>query len=145
MKKLIVLLTVLCLLTASVPALAFDFGPDAPEDLFSGNEEDDDADGLDHLFEGDTIQIDLSGTTIEVHVKFKDAMDSYVEFFDEYVAYMSDPSQNPAAAVTLLSRYTELIEDLDELEDDEDEMSDGDLAYYLYATSLIYANLTTVE
>lgn len=145
MRKLIALLAVLCLLTASVPALAFDFGLGALEDLFSESEEKEDADELDHLFEGDTIQIYLTGTTIEVHEQFKNVMDSYVEFFDEYVAYMNDPSQNPAGAVSLLSRYAELIEALDELEDDEDEMSDGDLAYYLYATGLIYANLATVE
>ena len=145
MKKLIALLAVLCLLASSVPALAFSFGLDALQDLFPEDDSTDADEDLDQLFEGDTVQLELSGATIEVHVNFKNAMDSYVAFFDEYVAYMSDPAQNPADAVSLLTRYTELIEALDALEDDEDEMSDGDLAYYLYATGLIYANLATVE
>lgn len=72
-------------------------------------------------------------------------MDSYIEFMDEYANYVSDPVQNADSGIRMWIRYAELLEMLDGLEEDESEMSVGDLAYYFYALNSITAKMATVE
>ena len=66
---------------------------------------------------------------------FKEMMDSYEAFFDEYIAFMEkySKSDNSLAMMTdyfnWLSKYTDYMEKLEEA-DDED-LSDADMEYYL--------------
>ena len=156
MKKLIALLCVLCLLVASVPAMALDFGlgdlgdwleagEDLIEDEETDEEEDTDLEDLTYLFEGLTMLIQLNDDEIEVHENFKNAMDSYVIFLDDYINFLNDPESDPMDALHFLNDYTNLLCTLEVLENDESEMSEGDLAYFLYSMSIIYAKLSTIE
>ena len=78
---------------------------------------------------------------------FKEAMDSYEAFFDEYIAFMkkADESDDPAALLTetasYMTRYAETMEKMDEI--DEDALSDADLAYYLEVHGRIMQKLST--
>lgn len=147
MKKLIALVCALCLLVAAVPAMAVDFDMGALADLFTMDEETEESaeKDIEQMFEGETMPVDLAGETVEVHVNFKEAMDSYLAFLDEYANYLSDPVQNADSGVRMWLRYTELLDVLDELDEDESEMSAGDMAYYLYILSSITAKLETIE
>lgn len=150
MKKLVALVSVLCLLVASVPAMATDFDLGALNDLLTMEDETEPTEEfpeekIEHMFEGETVEVELAGETIEVHVNFKEAMDSYIEFMDEYANYVSDPVQNADSGIRMWIRYAELLEMLDGLEEDESEMSVGDLAYYFYALNSITAKMATIE
>ncbi len=78
--------------------------------------------------------------------EFKEAMDSYEAFYDEYCAflkkYMDDPSD-----LGLLAEYAEMMTKASEMDDkfeewDEDEMNDAELKYYLEVQSRVMEQLT---
>ena len=81
--------------------------------------------------------------------EFKEAMDSYEAFFDEYVEFMKsyDSAAGDMTAMLkyldMLSQYSEMADKLDELEDSE--MSDADAAYYIEVTARIYQKLASVS
>ena len=155
MKKLIALLCVLCMLVTYVPAMALDFGFGDLEDWLEDSEdwvddeetdeEDTDLEDLSYLFEGLSTLIKLGDDEIEVHENFKNAMDAYVAFLDEYIAFLTNPEADVMDSLRFMSEYTDMLLALDALEKDESEMSDGDLAYYLYTTSIITEKLSTIE
>lgn len=66
--------------------------------------------------------------------EFKEAMDSYEAFFDEYCAFMKtyNSSSNPTSMLNdylnFMSRYTETMNKLNEINDDE--MNNAELLYY---------------
>lgn len=66
--------------------------------------------------------------------EFKETMDSYEAFFDEYVAFIKEYSKNPSSLTLLgkyasfLQKYTETMAALDKI--DESELSFADAAYY---------------
>lgn len=77
---------------------------------------------------------------------FKEAMDSYEEFFSEYFDFIKkySESDNPmlmlADYARFMSRYPDMIEKMEALDDEED-LSAADAAYYLEVTSRIYRKL----
>ena len=79
---------------------------------------------------------------------FKEAMDSYEKFFDEYVAFMKKYSESDDTLSMLddytkyLQQYTETMKKMDEI--DEDELSDADLAYYIEVNARISKKLLEV-
>ena len=77
--------------------------------------------------------------------EFKETMDSYEDFFDEYIALMDKLEKDPddmgalLKASSYIAKYTDLMEKLEKIEDDE--LSNADMAYYLEVTTRIYAKL----
>lgn len=77
---------------------------------------------------------------------FREAMDSYEEFFNEYIDFFSkySESDNPmlmlADYVKFMSRYPDMIEKMEALDDEED-LSAADASYYLEVTARIYKKL----
>ncbi|MPN11131.1 hypothetical protein SDC9_158432 [bioreactor metagenome] len=73
-------------------------------------------------------------------------MDSYEEFFSEYFDFIKkySESDNPmlmlADYARFMSRYPDMIEKMEALDDEED-LSAADAAYYLEVTSRIYRKL----
>ena len=78
-----------------------------------------------------------SGVTPE----FKDLMDSYEAFFDEYIAFMekyensSDPTSMYADFSTYMERYAETMQALNEV--DQSSLSAADAAYYAEVSARI--------
>lgn len=83
-----------------------------------------------------------------VSPEFKETMDSYEAFFDEYVSFYKDYSANPTSLTLLakyasfLQKYTETITALDSI--DESELSAADDAYYVEVTLWISQKLLEV-
>ncbi len=76
---------------------------------------------------------------------FKEVMDGYEAFFDEYAAFMKKYQSSDNAAgmmmdyLSFMTRYTETMQKLDEL--DTDSLSAADMAYYTQVTARITAKL----
>ena len=87
-------------------------------------------------------------STDDLDPEFKEMMDSYEEFFDEYIAFMEKYKENPTD-MSLLSELSDMLtkeaEMLKEMEGlDQSEMSAAELAYYLEVTGRIYEKLAKV-
>lgn len=89
-----------------------------------------------------------SADTGDIRPEFKEAMDSYEAFFDEYVEYMqlyqSDPTNLEllTGLSDMLSRESEMIEQFDAWENED--LNAAEMAYYLEVQSRIYQKLATV-
>lgn len=87
-------------------------------------------------------------TESSVRPEFKSLMDSYENFFEEYVSYARLLAENPDD-LTLLSeyadfvdRYTEAVNALDNI--DENELTAGEIEYYIDTMSRIQQMLLTI-
>lgn len=82
----------------------------------------------------------------KVSPEFKEIMDSYEAFFDEYVAVMKAASNGSLEAVLkstlVLEKYAVMIDSLEAIE--EEELSAADAAYYAEACGRIFAKLMQV-
>lgn len=76
--------------------------------------------------EPSTSESASSGLIDGMRPEFKEAMDSYEIFFDEYVELMKALDENPAD-LALLVRYTELLSKLDDVNKKFDAWEDGDM------------------
>ena len=93
----------------------------------------------------------VSGTEDGIRPEFKAAMDSYEEFFDEYIEFIKEyESAEPTEMLEMLTDYTEYMTDfaeameaLEEMEDDE--MSTEEALYYAEVSSRITQKLLTIE
>ncbi len=80
-----------------------------------------------------------------IRPEFKEAMDSYEEFFDEYCEFMKKYAKNPSDLELLLqyasyvSKMSETMEDFEALEDTE--MTDAEAIYYLEVSTRISKKL----
>lgn len=69
-----------------------------------------------------------------IRPEFKEAMDSYEEFFDEYVTFMKaymdsdDPFSMMGEYTTMMQQYVETMGELEDI--DEDELSEKEALYY---------------
>ena len=85
-----------------------------------------------------------------IRPEFKEAMDSYEAFFDEYVEtmklYESDPSNAEALMQMsdMMSKEATMLKEFDDWEK-EDKMTTAEAAYYLEVHSRIYAKLAEVS
>ena len=89
------------------------------------------------------------GTTTDLvdgmRPEFKEAMDSYEGFYDEYCAFMKQYSANPTD-LTLLGKYIDMLTKLSEMDEkfeawENTDMNDAELKYYLEVNSRIAAKL----
>ena len=80
-----------------------------------------------------------------VSPEFKETMDSYEAFFDEYCDFMKKMSDDPTDFTILMeyadvmTRYADIMDKLDAI--DEDELSPADEAYYIEAMARIEVKL----
>ena len=81
--------------------------------------------------------------------EFKESMDSYEAFFDEYIAFMKKYSENPNNVVSMLgeytkfmTKYTEAMEKMDAI--GEEELNAEELKYYIDVTGRINKKLVDV-
>ena len=85
----------------------------------------------------------------EIRPEFKETMDSYEAFFDTYVSFMTeyantdDPSAMLIDYLAYLEEYTEMMEQLDAI--DETELTTAELLYYSEVMSRISQKLLTVD
>ncbi len=81
--------------------------------------------------------------------EFKEAMDSYEEFFDEYIDFMVrySESDNPIEMMDeyydYLNKYSETMQELSDMEDKE--VTDADRLYYIEVQTRILDKLSKVE
>jgi len=86
-------------------------------------------------------------TSNGISPEFQAAMDSYEEFFDEYVAHMRRFNANPSdlslltGLTNMMTRYTDTMDKLDRLENN---LSGAELDYYLTVMTRINRNLLSV-
>lgn len=79
---------------------------------------------------------------------FKDAMDSYEAFMDEYVAFMKKHSDNPSDVGLLadytkyMSKYADMVEKIDKWESED--LNDAELAYYIDVQARVSKKLLDV-
>ena len=94
----------------------------------------------------------VSDTTTELvngmRPEFKEAMDSYEAFYDEYCAFMKEYSDNPTD-VTLLSKYANMLTKLAEMDSkfeawDSENLNDAELKYYLEVSNRITSKLLDI-
>ena len=80
-----------------------------------------------------------------VSSSFKETMDSYEKFFDDYIAFMKKYKENPNDMELLtdyldwMQKYSDYMEKLDSI--DQDSLSDADLAYYIEVNTRISKKL----
>lgn len=80
-----------------------------------------------------------------IRPEFKEAMDSYEAFFDEYIAFMekyantTDPTAMLSDYMDFMTRYIEAMEALEAI--NEDDLSSAELAYYLEVMTRINQKL----
>ncbi len=84
-----------------------------------------------------------------MRIEFKEAMDSYEDFFDEYISFMTTYTDS-SNSVSLLVDYgkfmLQLTETMEKLEAwGEDDLNDAELAYYLEVTTRINTKLLTIS
>lgn len=80
--------------------------------------------------------------------EFKEAMDSYEAFYDEYCNFMKKYAENPTD-LELLTEYTDMVSKLAEMDKkfeawDEDEMNNTELKYYLEVNTRVTQKLLEV-
>lgn len=96
----------------------------------------------------DTFSISEETDPNVIRPDFKEAMDSYENFFDDYCNFMKKYSENPSDLSLLtdyldyLTEYTETMDKLDNI--DQSEMSDAELKYYLEVMSRINNKLLEI-
>lgn len=84
----------------------------------------------------------------DVTPSFKEAMDSYETFFNEYVNFMKKYSTSASSLgmltdyMSFMARYAEMIAKMETMDDGN--LSAADSAYYLEVTARIYMKLTEV-
>ena len=80
--------------------------------------------------------------------EFKEAMNSYEAFMDEYVAFMKKYNENPsdlsllADYSTYLVKYAEFVEDFDKWEDGD--MNNAEMSYYIEVQNRVSKKLLEV-
>lgn len=88
-------------------------------------------------------------TDNNVSTNFKETMDSYEAFIDEYVEFMNkyQESDDTAAMLTdyseFVSKYKDYAAKIDEI--NEDELSAADLAYYIEVTDRVNSKLASIS
>lgn len=76
---------------------------------------------------------------------FLEAMNSYEAFYDEYCAFMKEYKEDPTN-LTLIGKYTELLEKLTEMDEkfaawENNDLNDAELTYYLEVNSRVVKKL----
>lgn len=86
-----------------------------------------------------------SASVSDIDPEFKEAMDSYEAFYDEYCDFMKKYKENPTD-LKLLAKYSEMVTKLAEMNEkfeawDKDEMNEAELKYYLEVNARVTQKL----
>lgn len=98
--------------------------------------------------ETETTEQDAPALVDGMRPEFKEALDSYEEFFDEYCKFMEKYAKNPTDLTLLadyaefMTQYAEMMEKLEALDDGS--MNDAETKYYIEVTTRITQNLNEV-
>lgn len=91
-----------------------------------------------------------SNTSAEnIRPEFKEAMDAYEAFYDEYCDFMKKYAENPYD-ITLLAKYGEMLTKAEEMNEafekwEEDELSNAELKYYLDVNNRVMQKLLEIS
>lgn len=89
----------------------------------------------------DNYEVDLVENLVTP--EFKELMDNYEAFIDEYIAFMENYDENNLELMydylNYLEKFSSTMNKLSEI--DENELSEADTLYYLEVTARIYAKL----
>ena len=113
----------------------------------NGNSEPNDSDNSNNADNNDSSTSDklVNGMRTE----FKETMDAYEAFFDEYCDFMKkyNSSSNPTSMLgdymNFISRYAETMDKLDEIDDEE--MNNAELIYYMEVMTRINEKLLAIS
>lgn len=80
--------------------------------------------------------------------EFKNAMDAYEAFYDEYCAFMTEYKENPSD-MTLLLKYSEMTTKVIEMDEaftkwDDEDLNSEELKYYLEVNNRVMQKLIDV-
>ena len=89
---------------------------------------------------GDMVEVQVGGKTLQIRKSFKDTMDGYESFFNEYINVME--KQDILRMATMVARYDETLEEMDNMK--EDDLTDAEMAYYTHVHTQIMEKLLTV-
>ena len=125
MKKIFALLVTVAMLLSLVAC-------STPETKKNGETENNAQSETDNTTESKDSTVSNSNS---IRPEFKEAMDAYEAFYDEYCETMKEYKENPGD-LTTLGKYTEMLSKLEEMTTafeawDNDEISDEELKYYL--------------
>lgn len=95
------------------------------------------------------VESEIEKTNNDLRPEFKDAMDAYEEFYDEYCELMLKYSENPTD-LTILSEYSEMMGKALEFDEkiakwENEEMNDAELEYYLEVTNRVTKKLLDAQ
>ena len=99
--------------------------------------------------ETEAIAKETTGDLIDgLRPEFKEAMDAYEAFYDEYFEFLEEYKKNPSD-MTLMLKYTEMLTQVAEMNEsfeawDEDELNDAELKYYLDVNNRIMKKLVDI-
>ena len=84
----------------------------------------------------------------EIRADFKEAMDAYEQFCDEYVAFMKE-YKNDATNMKLIGKYSEMVKSLAEMEDyfstwEQRDLNTKELQYYVDVQARVYQKMLEV-
>ena len=87
-------------------------------------------------------------SNIKIRPEFKEAMDAYEAFYDEYCEFMKQYKENPYD-FSLLAKYTEMMKKTVEINEsfeewDEEEMNNAEIKYYLEVNNRVMQKLIDV-
>ena len=103
--------------------------------------------------ESDTISTETTSTKEEsskdeLSKDFKDAMDSYEKFMNEYVSFMKKYKENPSDMsllsdyATYMSKYSDFVKDFEKWENEE--MNAAETTYYIDVQARVSKKLLEV-
>ena len=89
-----------------------------------------------------------NNSTEDIRPEFKEAMDAYEAFYDEYCEFMKQYKENPYD-FSLLAKYTEMMKKTVEINEsfeewDEEEMNNAEIKYYLEVNNRVMQKLIDV-
>lgn len=90
-------------------------------------------------FTGETVEVEVNGRKLQIHLSLKAALEEYEAFFDEYIRLITSKQPDPLQLMTFTARYTTTMEALDAI--DEVNLSDADNLYYVYMLNRINEKL----
>lgn len=119
---------------------------DSHNDTQSSNEKSNDAASVEMNNEDSNVDIELVDG---MRPEFKEAMDSYEAFYDEYCDIMKKYTENPSD-MELLTSYTDMLTKATEMTEkfeawESDEMNDTELKYYLDVNNRVTKKLLDVS
>lgn len=86
-------------------------------------------------------EVQIGNRTLSISKAFKEAMDGYEVFFDDYIDAVT--TQNVIKLSTLMLKYGETLEAFDRIKDED--LSEAEMAYYTEIHARIMGKLASVE